>query len=67
MNELLTVVSNIWSALFGGGTGDSATTGFIGMAIRQPILLIPIGFGFAGGIVGLFRRMTRIGGRRGRG
>ena len=66
MTELLSVVSTIWTAIF-GGTGEGATAGFISMALNQPILLVPIGFGFAGAVVGLFRRMTRIGGRRGRG
>lgn len=66
MTELLSVVSTIWTAIF-GGSGEGASAGFISMALNQPILLVPIGFGFAGAVVGLFRRMTRIGGRRGRG
>lgn len=66
MSELLSVVSTIWTAIF-GGSGEGASSGFISMALNQPILLVPIGFGFAGAVVGLFRRMTRIGGRRGRG
>lgn len=65
MSQLLSVVSTIWQAIF-GSTGEGSTAGFISMALNQPILLVPIGFGFAGGVVGLFRRMTRIGGRRGR-
>lgn len=66
MSQLLTVVTTIWEAIF-GGSGEGASAGFISMALNQPILLVPIGFGFAGAVVGLFRRMTRIGGRRGRG
>ena len=66
MTELLSVVSIIWTAIF-GGSGEGASAGFISMALNQPILLVPIGFGFAGAVVGLFRRMTSIGGRRGRG
>lgn len=47
------MVTNIWTAV-----GDYITT-----ATEEPVLLIPLAFGFAGATVGLFKRMTRLGGR----
>lgn len=53
MTEMLGVVTQVWTA----------ATGYITTATSQPILFIPLAFGFAGATVGLFRRMTRLGGR----
>ena len=49
-----TVVSKVWDWF-----GDFVTT-----ATDNPVILVPIGFGIAGATVGLFRRATRVGGRR---
>lgn len=54
------------------GTGFTAaigevwqqTTTFLGTVTDSPILVLPIVIGFAGAIVGLVRRMTKIGGGR---
>lgn len=40
------------------------TTTFLGTVTDSPILILPIVIGFAGAIVGLVRRMTKIGGGR---
>ena len=53
MTAMLGVVTQVWTA----------ATDYIGTATDQPILFIPLAFGFAGATVGLFRRMTRLGGR----
>ena len=51
LDAMLGVVSQVWDA----------ATGYITTATNQPILFIPLAFGFAGATVGLFRRMTRLG------
>ena len=51
LDAMLTVVGNVWDA----------ASGYISTATSQPILFIPLAFGFAGATVGLFRRMTRLG------
>lgn len=40
------------------------TTAFLGTVTDSPILVLPIAVGFGGAIVGLVRRMTKIGGGR---
>lgn len=54
MSSLGDVVTQVWTWF----------TGFIGTATQQPIILIPLGFGVAGATIGLFKRGTRVGGRR---
>ena len=54
MEVLLGVVSNVWTQF---GT-------FVNTAESNPMILLPIAFGVAGATVGLFRKATRIGGKR---
>lgn len=54
LTELATIVTQVWSWL--------ATLS--ADANLQPILLIAPAFGVAGATIGLFKRATRIGGRR---
>lgn len=63
MTELIGVCSQIFGLIFGTGSGENATTGFVGYVSNNPILLLPVGIGLVGAVAGLFRRMTRIGGR----
>lgn len=54
LTGISTVVTKVWEWF----------TGFVGTATDNPVILVPIGFGIAGATVGLFRRATRVGGRR---
>ena len=57
--------TTLWDALSGMiGNVWTQIGSYITLATSQPVLLIPTAFGFAGATVGLFRRMTRLGGRR---
>lgn len=51
--SLNTMVGHVWDSI----------GSYITLATGQPVLLIPLAFGFAGATVGLFKRMTRLGGR----
>ena len=55
----------MWTALSGMiGNVWTEVGNYITTATSEPVLLIPVAFGFAGATVGLFRRMTRLGGKR---
>ena len=60
--ELIAVCGQIFTLIF-GSSGEGGTTGFVGYVSQNPILLLPVGIGLVGAVAGLFRRMTRIGGR----
>lgn len=50
-----TVVTAVWTQM---GLG-------VDMIIARPILLIPVGLSFAGGVIGLAKGLMRFGRRRG--
>lgn len=54
MEVVASVAGAIWTQF-----GTAFTT-----AAEHPEMYIPIGFGIVGGAIGLFRRATKIGGRR---
>ena len=60
MQSLLTVVSAIWTQIVGGGTGNDATTGLVGIIGSNPLLLIPLAGTFASLIIGLTMKLMGI-------
>lgn len=60
MQNLLTVVSAIWTQIVGGGSGADATTGLVGIISDNPLLLIPLGGAFASLIIGLTMKLMGI-------
>ena len=60
MQTFLTVVSAIWTEIVGGGTGNDATTGLVGVISGNPLLLIPLGGAFASLIIGLTMKLMGI-------
>lgn len=54
METITSVASTIWTEF-----GTAFT-----QAESHPVMFIPLAFGIVGGAIGLFRRATKIGGRR---
>lgn len=60
MTNLLTVVTAIWTQIVGGGTGNDATTGLVGIIGGNPLLLIPLAGAFASLIISLTMKLMGI-------